>query len=31
MVGESQNWISELKERASALSINGGFEKGADL
>lgn len=31
LVGEAQNWLPELIERASKLSVNGGFESGADL
>jgi malonate-semialdehyde dehydrogenase (acetylating)/methylmalonate-semialdehyde dehydrogenase len=31
MVGETKDWLPELAERAKALSINGGFEEGADL
>ena len=31
LIGEAQNWISDLKERSAALQVNGGFEKGADL
>ncbi|KAJ1948081.1 hypothetical protein FBU59_001757 [Linderina macrospora] len=30
-VGETAEWIPEIAERAKQLSINGGFEKGADL
>jgi len=30
-IGEAQDWVSELKERASALHVNGGFEEHADL
>lgn len=30
-VGESKDWIPDLVERAKALSVNGGFEEGADL
>lgn len=30
-VGETQNWLPELVERAKALSMNGGFESEADL
>lgn len=31
MVGESKEWLPELAERAKNLTINGGFEEGADL
>ncbi|OMP87514.1 Methylmalonate-semialdehyde dehydrogenase [acylating], mitochondrial [Diplodia seriata] len=31
MVGETKDWIPEIAERAKALSVNGGFEPGADL
>ncbi|KAK7059137.1 hypothetical protein VNI00_001763 [Paramarasmius palmivorus] len=31
LIGESQQWLPELIERASKLKVNGGFEKGADL
>ncbi|KAK3906813.1 Aldehyde/histidinol dehydrogenase [Staphylotrichum tortipilum] len=31
MVGETKEWLPELAERAKALSVNGGFEAGADL
>ncbi|RXW19525.1 hypothetical protein EST38_g6326 [Candolleomyces aberdarensis] len=31
LVGEAQSWLPELVERASKLSVNGGFESGADL
>ncbi|KAL2184181.1 Methylmalonate-semialdehyde dehydrogenase [Thermothelomyces heterothallicus CBS 203.75] len=31
MVGETKEWLPELAERAKALSVNGGFEEGADL
>lgn len=31
MVGETKEWLGELAERAKALSVNGGFEEGADL
>jgi len=31
MVGETKEWVSEIAERAKQLSINGGFEEGADL
>ncbi|CCM05185.1 uncharacterized protein FIBRA_07394 [Fibroporia radiculosa] len=31
LVGNSQSWLPELCERASKLSVNQGFEKGADL
>jgi malonate-semialdehyde dehydrogenase (acetylating)/methylmalonate-semialdehyde dehydrogenase len=31
LVGEAQSWVPELIERAKNLSVNGGFEKGADL
>ena len=30
-VGETKNWIPDLVERAKKLSVNGGFEEGADL
>lgn len=30
-VGETKDWAPEIAERAKALSMNGGFEKGADL
>jgi len=30
-VGESENWIPELVERAKQLKVTGGFEEGADL
>ncbi|CRG83250.1 methylmalonate-semialdehyde dehydrogenase [Talaromyces islandicus] len=30
-VGETKNWIPEIAERAANLSVNGGFEDGADL
>ena len=30
-VGESEKWVPELVEKAKALNVNGGFEKGADL
>ena len=30
-VGETKDWASEIGERAKALSMNGGFEEGADL
>jgi malonate-semialdehyde dehydrogenase (acetylating)/methylmalonate-semialdehyde dehydrogenase len=30
-VGETKSWLAELAERAKALSVNGGFEEGADL
>lgn len=31
MVGETKKWLPELAERAKKLTINGGFEKDADL
>jgi len=31
LVGSTQAWLSELIERAQKLSVNGGFEKDADL
>lgn len=31
MVGETKEWLPELAERAKTLSVNGGFEAGADL
>ncbi|KAI9904866.1 hypothetical protein N3K66_001395 [Trichothecium roseum] len=31
MVGETKDWLPELAESAKALSVNGGFEAGADL
>ena len=31
MVGETKEWLPEIAERAKALSVNGGFEEGADL
>ena len=31
MVGETKDWLPELAERAKKLTINGGFEKDADL
>lgn len=31
MVGETKDWIPELAERAKSLSMNGGFEEGAEL
>ncbi|ROW18258.1 hypothetical protein VPNG_00132 [Cytospora leucostoma] len=31
MVGETRGWLPELAERARGLSVNGGFEEGADL
>ena len=31
MVGETKEWIPEIAERAKKLSVNGGFEEGADL
>ncbi|KAJ4297193.1 aldehyde dehydrogenase (NADP(+)) ald6 [Collariella sp. IMI 366227] len=31
MVGETKGWLPEIAERAKALSVNGGFEEGADL
>ncbi|KAF2874908.1 Aldehyde/histidinol dehydrogenase [Massariosphaeria phaeospora] len=31
MIGETKEWIPELAERAKGLSMNGGFEEGADL
>ena len=31
MVGETKDWLPEIAERAKRLSVNGGFEEGADL
>lgn len=31
MVGETKDWVPEIAERAKSLSVNGGFEEGADL
>jgi hypothetical protein len=31
LVGETQSWLPELKERAKKLKVNGGFEKDTDL
>jgi len=31
MIGETREWLPELAERAKELSVNGGFEQGADL
>lgn len=31
LVGEAQNWLPELIERSSKLTVSGGFEQGADL
>ncbi|KAF9892013.1 hypothetical protein FE257_002977 [Aspergillus nanangensis] len=31
MVGETQEWLSEIADRAKELNVNGGFEEGADL
>ncbi|EEP75773.1 methylmalonate-semialdehyde dehydrogenase (acylating) [Uncinocarpus reesii 1704] len=31
MVGETKEWLPEIAERAKGLSVNGGFEEGADL
>jgi malonate-semialdehyde dehydrogenase (acetylating)/methylmalonate-semialdehyde dehydrogenase len=31
MIGETKEWLPELAERAKQLSVNGGFEEGADL
>jgi malonate-semialdehyde dehydrogenase (acetylating)/methylmalonate-semialdehyde dehydrogenase len=31
LVGETKDWMPELAERAKELSMNGGFEEGADL
>ncbi|KAE8133266.1 Aldehyde/histidinol dehydrogenase [Aspergillus pseudotamarii] len=31
MVGETEEWLPEIAERAKALNVNGGFEEGADL
>ncbi|KAF8647903.1 hypothetical protein AX16_006435 [Volvariella volvacea WC 439] len=31
LVGEAQNWLPELVERAKKLKVNGGFESGTDL
>ena len=30
-VGKSEEWISEIVERASKLVVNAGWEEGADL
>lgn len=30
-VGETKNWLPDLAEKAKQLSVNGGFEEGADL
>ncbi|KAF7592173.1 hypothetical protein BBP40_000514 [Aspergillus hancockii] len=30
-VGETEEWLPEIAERAKALNVNGGFEEGADL
>lgn len=31
LVGETKDWAPEIAERAKELSMNGGFEEGADL
>ncbi|KAF7675289.1 methylmalonate-semialdehyde dehydrogenase [Alternaria burnsii] len=31
MIGETKDWVPEIAERAKELSMNGGFEEGADL
>ncbi|KAK5139389.1 hypothetical protein LTR04_003619, partial [Oleoguttula sp. CCFEE 6159] len=31
MVGETKDWVGEIAERAKALKMDGGFEKGSDL
>ncbi|KAF5356174.1 hypothetical protein D9756_004092 [Leucocoprinus leucothites] len=31
LVGEAQNWLQDLAERAKKLKVSGGFEPGADL
>ncbi|KAF1981346.1 Methylmalonate-semialdehyde dehydrogenase [Aulographum hederae CBS 113979] len=31
MVGETKEWVADIAERAKSLSVNGGFEEGADL
>ena len=31
MVGETDNWLPELAEKAKQLNVNGGFEEGADI
>ncbi|KAK5241938.1 aldehyde dehydrogenase (NADP(+)) ald6, partial [Exophiala xenobiotica] len=31
MIGETKDWVPEIAERAKQLSMNGGFEEGADL
>lgn len=31
MVGETKEWVADIAERAKGLSVNGGFEEGADL
>ncbi|KAL9102608.1 MAG: hypothetical protein Q9163_002252 [Psora crenata] len=31
MVGETEKWLPELVEKAKGLSVNGGFEEGAEL
>ncbi len=31
LIGEAQAWVPELVERAQKLSVNQGFEDGADL
>ncbi|KAA8644554.1 hypothetical protein EYZ11_001463 [Aspergillus tanneri] len=31
MVGETQDWLPDIAERAKVLNVNGGFEEGADL
>lgn len=30
-VGETKEWVSEIAEKAKQLSVNGGFEEGADM
>jgi malonate-semialdehyde dehydrogenase (acetylating)/methylmalonate-semialdehyde dehydrogenase len=31
LVGESGDWLADIVEKAKLLSVNGGFEEGADL
>jgi malonate-semialdehyde dehydrogenase (acetylating) / methylmalonate-semialdehyde dehydrogenase len=31
MVGETKEWVAEIAERAKSISVNGGFEEGAEL
>jgi malonate-semialdehyde dehydrogenase (acetylating)/methylmalonate-semialdehyde dehydrogenase len=31
MIGETKDWVPDIAERAKQLSMNGGFEEGADL